>query len=376
MSEEAAAPSAATIPWMEKHRPSSIAHVAGAGMQSVLRAMFHDPCPTWTHDRADGSSCVYRVDELPADGAVMVRRGGSLFPAPLAAYHSLQRTMFLFTGPPGCGKTSTASAIIQCMNLEMIELNCSMTRGAAAADFIMKLVQSKSSATRPRALLLEEIDNMDGAAQRRLADLLTYFEDPRHTSSSTVVIATCNSAEAIEEPLASVLFSVSFPRLEMTDVEHILRQVLRSEGQVAHDRVIQSIADHSDADARRAINDLQFFCELRSCFAFDSDDACYEKVRFACGIFDREMRDLLRPDYSAGQCYQTIEDLVCTRGVHPQELFFSLARVVLAWKGTVTVDMAEAMKKWEHRIAIKPSVLQIVSCVLSMKRWVHMPPGQ
>jgi DNA polymerase III delta prime subunit len=353
-----AAADGAEEPWMVKHRPRSVSEMSGASRHSVLRALFNDPCPTW--GVAGGSS---RVD-IGALGRLaedeMVERGGQRYPARRAAVSCLERKLLLLTGPPGVGKTTSAIAVMRDMGVRWIEVNCSMTRGMAAAEYIASVMARQQGAS----LLLEEIDNMDVPAQRLLADLLSKYEH----SSSSIVIATCNVAESVEESLSSLLFGVSFNKMDDSDIACVLRRICAAESVSVSDAVIVRLSEDCGSDARQAVNMLQQFCEIRA-HSGREDDFVYERLRFMCGNFKREADELLRDWEDASACMSYLMDAVDRRGIHPSELFESIAHSVSrrspgaslpsAARMKMQLDLASAFKKFERRVAAKDSVLQI-----------------
>jgi hypothetical protein len=356
-------------PWMTKHRPRSMCEMSGEGKHAVMRALFGEEKPRW---RVVGGEEVDLVGLRGLEEGTEVERRGRRWRAREAAVRSADRRMLLLSGPPGVGKTTSAIAVMRDMGVDFIEINCSMERGMATSEYIESVMSRMGGAS----LLLEEMDNMDAPAQRVLADLIGKFEWP--ASRGPIVIGTCNSAELVEEPLSSLMFGVSFRKMHDEEIVLAMRRVCNMESVEVSDAVLASIARSCQSDARQALVLLQQFCEIRRCGG-SSDETALERLRFMAGIFDREAEDLLEKSDRPGECFADIQDMVDRRGVHPQELFQSIATTLARrdsakyamsshQKMSTQLALAGVVRTFERRIAEKPTSLQICAFLIAVRK--------
>jgi DNA polymerase III delta prime subunit len=357
------------LPWMEKHRPTSITRVRGKGAGLICRALYGTEDPRW---RADGDAREFRMFELASVGDTPVRFVGGAAaaaaaptPAKYAAVASMVRRMLLIGGPPGCGKTSAAMAVFRDMGASTIEINCSLTRGSSAAESIFAHLSSGTIKKR-KALLLEELDNMDTGAQMRLADMIGSMRD-----TICPLIATCNHLERIDPTLASVLVTVQFPAMETKMVADLIRDAFAAESEAVEESVVRSIAASARMDARRALNDSQLFCEIRRMLCASSSARVSDEHALTCamrvsGRFAEEAEKILRmaTDGDISGCSREVFRSMAECGASGQELFESIRHVVLsrpAPSKRAAAALTAAFQKFEMRMRAVSTPLQVIS---------------
>lgn len=202
--------------WAEKYRPKSLADVLGN--PTAIRQL-----RSWAEQWLDGT---------PEQKAVLLQ------------------------GPAGVGKTSTAHALAQDMEWEVIELNASDQR---TADVIERIAGSASrmstlgGMSSKRLIVLDEADNMHGTSDRggpkAIGNIILATGQP--------IVLIANDAYGIPSSVRSNLLEIKFNALQTRSMIPALKQVAQKEGLMCGVGIIEKIAENADGDMRSAINDLQ-----------------------------------------------------------------------------------------------------------------------
>lgn len=202
--------------WAEKYRPRSLADVVGNPTAiGQLRS--------WAEQWLDGT---------PEKRAVLLH------------------------GPAGVGKTSTAHALAQDMEWEVIELNASDQR---TADVIERIAGSASrmstlgGMSSKRLIVLDEADNMHGTSDRGGAKAIGNII---HSTGQPIVMIA-NDAYGIPSSIRSNVLEIKFNALQTRSMIPALKQVAQKEGLMCGVGIMEKIAENADGDMRSAINDLQ-----------------------------------------------------------------------------------------------------------------------
>jgi len=162
----------------------------------------------------------------------------------------------LLVGPPGCGKTTMALAIVNEILGEdkdgnFAEFNASDDR---SIEFLRKnVVQATKHAPlngKLRLILLEEADGI-------LKDGFQLLRRPLETATKTRFIFTANELKAFIAPLTSRLMVFKFEPLSKEDVIGRLKQIADAEKVKVTDQLLKEIAKEVNGDLRSAINSLQ-----------------------------------------------------------------------------------------------------------------------
>lgn len=177
----------------------------------------------------------------------------------------------LISGPPGCGKSSTAIAL--CRNKfgsklseRLTELNASDKRGINVVRTTIKHIASKAigapDPTHPcpayRIIMLDEMDAMTSDAQSALRKIMEDY------SKNTRFILLCNYAHQISEPIRSRCPLIQFKPVTHANMVKRLRSIAHRESLEIADDVLATIAELSDGDMRVAITTLQNTTTLRA----------------------------------------------------------------------------------------------------------------
>lgn len=206
-----------------------------------------------------------------------------------------QKKALLLIGPPGVGKTSVARAIAEDMGWNVVELNASDDRNAAAirkaatSGAIHRSLFHDPSATNARTLvLLDEVDHLSGGlrevSQSRIEKALLETDENASTGLSgdsggkaevlklleqtrQPVILACNdemglwgsnsSWRSTRDRFTKHVLRIDFSRANDEAIRRIARRVLRDEGIEFEETAIEELARQNHGDLRALIRDLQ-----------------------------------------------------------------------------------------------------------------------
>src|SRR3989344_2561473 len=107
-------------------------------------------------------------------------------------YKQQQHKAALLLGPIGCGKTSSVYALAKEINYDVLELNSYDLRNAESmTQFLNSALGQKSLFFTPKIILIDEVDNISGVADRGCIPALIKAIE----KSSFPVILTANDID-------------------------------------------------------------------------------------------------------------------------------------------------------------------------------------
>ena len=166
----------------------------------------------------------------------------------------------LLHGKPGSGKTSSAYALANDMEWEIIELNASDQR---TAKMIEKVAGSGSRmetlSGSKRLIILDEADNIYGTADRGGEKAIIGLI--KKTNHPMILIA--NELYDMSYALRSACKPIQFRPISYGTIISVLEDIASKENIKYELGVLQKIAENADGDLRGAINDLQAIVQGR-----------------------------------------------------------------------------------------------------------------
>jgi SpoVK/Ycf46/Vps4 family AAA+-type ATPase len=185
----------------------------------------------------------------------------------LREFHQIPSTRLLLVGPPGSGKTLTASALAGELHLPLftIRLDTVITRFMGETAAKLRLIFDQISSLRG-VYLFDELDaiggrrtaeNDVGEMRRIVSSYLQFLEEPNSTDS--VVVAASNHPELLDRALFrrfDDILEYALPDHEA--IQSLLTTRLNAfrPGRITWDKVVEAASGLSQADLGRAADEV------------------------------------------------------------------------------------------------------------------------
>lgn len=183
----------------------------------------------------------------------------------------------LLSGPPGIGKTSTATLIAERYGYSVMELNASDVRAmrtlreilptattstVASFDTLRAMHQNalegravKSGRGMKRLLIMDEVDGMSSGDRGGNAEFIKYIK-----ASKIPIIAICNNRQDPKmQTLSNYCLDLKFTRPATEAIVNRMMQICKVENMHAEKEALAMIVESCGGDLRQVLNTLQMW---------------------------------------------------------------------------------------------------------------------
>ncbi|XP_004038609.1 replication factor C subunit 1 isoform X1 [Gorilla gorilla gorilla] len=275
--------------WVDKYKPTSLKTIIGQqGDQSCANKLLR-----WLRNWQKSSS----EDKKHAAkfGKFSGKDDGSSFKAAL------------LSGPPGVGKTTTASLVCQELGYSYVELNASDTRSKSSLKAIVAESLNNtsikgfysngaaSSVSTKHALIMDEVDGMAGNEDRggiqELIGLIKHTKIP--------IICMCNDRNHPKiRSLVHYCFDLRFQRPRVEQIKGAMMSIAFKEGLKIPPPAMNEIILGANQDIRQVLHNLSMWCARSKALTYDQAKADSHRAKkdIKMGPFD-----VARKVFAAGE---------------------------------------------------------------------------
>ncbi|XP_061848332.1 replication factor C subunit 1 isoform X2 [Colius striatus] len=262
--------------WVDKYKPASLKAVIGQqGEQSCANKLLR-----WLRNWHRNTSDDGQAKTNKTGG----KDDGSGFKAAL------------LSGPPGVGKTTTASLVCKELGYSYVELNASDTRSKNSLKEVVAeslnntsikdfCSGTSSSVSGKHVLLMDEVDGMAGNEDRGgIQELIGLI---RHTKIP--IICMCNDRNHPKiRSLVHYCFDLRFQRPRLEQIKGAMMSIAFKEGLKIPPPAMQEIILAANQDIRQVLHNLNMWCAKDKSLTYDEAkmDASRAKKDVKLGPFD------------------------------------------------------------------------------------------
>ncbi|XP_059529216.1 replication factor C subunit 1 isoform X2 [Myotis daubentonii] len=259
----------ANLLWVDKYKPTSLKTIIGQqGDQSCANKLLR-----WLQNWHKSPS----EDRKHAKfGKFAGKDDGSSFKAAL------------LSGPPGVGKTTTASLVCQELGYSYVELNASDTRSKnSLKDVVAESLNNTSikgfyssgaapSVSMKHALIMDEVDGMAGNEDRggiqELIGLIKHTKIP--------IICMCNDRNHPKiRSLVHYCFDLRFQRPRVEQIKGAMMSIAFKEGLKIPPPAMNEIILGSNQDIRQVLHNLSMWCARSKALTYDQAKADSQRAK-------------------------------------------------------------------------------------------------
>ncbi|XP_031198274.1 replication factor C subunit 1 isoform X4 [Mastomys coucha] len=274
--------------WVDKYKPTSLKSIIGQqGDQSCANKLLR-----WLRNWHKSSE---EKKHAAKSGKLASKDDGSSFKAAL------------LSGPPGVGKTTTASLVCQELGYSYMELNASDTRSKNSLKAIVAESLNNTSikgfytsgaapsVSARHALIMDEVDGMAGNEDRggvqELIGLIKHTKIP--------IICMCNDRNHPKiRSLVHYCFDLRFQRPRVEQIKSAMLSIAFKEGLKIPPPAMNEIILGANQDVRQVLHNLSMWCAQSKALTYDQAKADSQRAKkdIRLGPFD-----VARKVFAAGE---------------------------------------------------------------------------
>ncbi|XP_017081751.2 replication factor C subunit 1 [Drosophila eugracilis] len=231
--------------WVDKHKPTNIKEIVGqAGPASNVTKLMNWLSKWYVNH--DGDKKPQRPNPWAKND------DGSFYKAAL------------LSGPPGIGKTTTATLVVKELGFDAVEFNASDTRSKRLLkDEVSTLLSNKSlsgyftgqgqAVSRKHVLIMDEVDGMAGNEDRGgMQELIALIKD-----SSIPIICMCNDRNHPKiRSLVNYCYDLRFQRPRLEQIKGKIMSICFKEKVKISPAKLEEIIAATNNDIRQSINHI------------------------------------------------------------------------------------------------------------------------
>lgn len=159
---------------------------------------------------------------------------------------------YLFTGPSGIGKTTSARIVANHMQAEILEIDAASNNGVDAMRMLVDVGNHMSLAgSGTRMFIIDECHALSKNAWQAILKLLE--EPPAH-----LYIALCTTElSKVPETIITRCYHAALRPLKPNEIEMLVSVVADLEGWTVHNDVVQAVVQAATGQPRKALSILQ-----------------------------------------------------------------------------------------------------------------------
>ncbi|EDW34363.1 GL21622 [Drosophila persimilis] len=234
-----------SMAWVDKHKPTNIKEIVGqAGAASNVTKLMNWLSKWYVSH--DGKKKAQRPNPWAKND------DGSFYKAAL------------LSGPPGIGKTTTATLVVKELGFDAVEFNASDTRSKRLLkDEVSTLLGNKSlygyvngqsqAVSKKHVLIMDEVDGMAGNEDRGgMQELIALIKD-----SSVPIICMCNDRNHPKiRSLVNYCFDLRFQRPRLEQIKGKIMSICFKEKVKISPAKVEEIIAATNNDIRQSINHI------------------------------------------------------------------------------------------------------------------------
>ncbi|XP_051888471.1 replication factor C subunit 1 isoform X2 [Pristis pectinata] len=276
-----------SLMWVDKYRPAALKNIIGQqGEQSCANKLVRW-LKKWHANNAGNSKPAVKFSKFGG------KDDGSSFKAAL------------LSGPPGVGKTTTATLVCKELGYNYVELNASDTRSKNTLKEVIAeslnntsikgFCSGTSSLSTKHLLIMDEVDGMAGNEDRGgIQELISLIKQTK-----VPIICMCNDRNHPKiRSLANYCFDLRFQRPRVEQIKGAMMTVAFKEGLKIPPPAMNEIILAASQDIRQILHNLSMWCAENKTLTYDQakDNGKKTKKDIKLGPFD-----VVRKVFSAGE---------------------------------------------------------------------------